>query len=64
VSKDDQEKMRRKELENNPIGNYSNAVNRSLIGDPLAFIKGGCLTNFLTVLIIILGVIILSQCTY
>jgi hypothetical protein len=61
---DEQEKMRKKELENNPMGNFSDAINRSMIGDPLALVKGGCLTKIFTVLIIFLGFIILSQCSY
>ncbi len=64
MSLDDQEKMRRKELENNPIGNFSDAVNRSITGDPLALMRGGCLTKIFTVVIIILGFIILSKCSY
>lgn len=61
---DDQEKMRRKELENNPTSNFSDAVNRAMIGDPSALVNGGCLTKIFTILIIILGVVILSQCSY
>nr|WP_239454256.1 DUF6366 family protein [Bacillus suaedaesalsae] len=56
--------MRRKELENNPMGNYSDAINSSMIGDPLVLVKGGCLTKIFTVLIIIIGFAILSQCSY
>ncbi|KAA0542758.1 hypothetical protein FZW96_21185 [Bacillus sp. BGMRC 2118] len=63
MSVDDQEKMRRKELGNNPMGNYSDAINCSMIGDPLALVRGGCLTKFTTVLIIIIGFAILSQCS-
>ncbi|WP_409276238.1 DUF6366 family protein [Neobacillus sp. SCS-31] len=56
---DDQEKMRRKELENNPMGNFSDAVNRAMVGDPSALVKGGCLTKVFTILIIILGFVVL-----
>nr|WP_239586016.1 hypothetical protein [Bacillus mesophilus] len=31
------------------MGNFSDAVNRSAIGDPSALLKGGCLTKILTV---------------
>ncbi|MDX5475670.1 MAG: DUF6366 family protein [Bacillaceae bacterium] len=61
---DDQEKMERKELENNPMGNFSDAVNRAMVGNPSELVKGGCLTKILTILIIILGFVILSQCSY
>ncbi|MBM7661071.1 hypothetical protein JOC85_001843 [Bacillus mesophilus] len=64
MSRDNEEKMRRKELENNPMGAFSDAVNRSMVGEPLALVKGSCLTKIFTIVLIILGFIILSQCSF
>ncbi|QOR64815.1 hypothetical protein IM538_13215 [Cytobacillus suaedae] len=62
MGKGEQEKLRRKEQENNPMGNFSDSVNRSMLGDPVALLSGGCLTRIFTVVINILGIIVLSQC--
>ncbi|WP_246943525.1 hypothetical protein [Bacillus pinisoli] len=52
--------VKKKEREDNPISHYSDAVNRSMIGDPAALLSGGCLTKVFTV-VIILGFIILVK---
>jgi hypothetical protein len=64
MSLDEQEKIQRKELENNPMGSFADGVNRSMVGDLSGLVKGGCLTRIFTLIIIILGFIIISQCSY
>lgn len=59
MSFEKQDKLRNKELQRNPMGKYSDAVNRSLLGDPATLLKGGCLTKIITLLIIVLGSITL-----
>jgi hypothetical protein len=64
VNKDEQEKLQSKEKKNNPMGNFTDATNRSMVGDPSALAKGGCLTKIMTLVIIFVGFLILSQCSY
>jgi hypothetical protein len=64
MDKNDEERMRKKEWERNPTINFSDSVNRSMVGDPSALARGGCLTKVLTLVIIVIGIIILSRCSY
>jgi hypothetical protein len=47
----------------NPVSTFSDAVNRSMVGDLGAITRGGCLTKTVTVVIVIVGLLILSKCT-
>ncbi len=64
MNQDDQDKKQIEEHKKNPMGNFSNSINRSMIGDLGALTKGGCLTRVITLVIIIGGLLILSQCSY
>lgn len=59
----DVEKLREKEWKRNPSINLADSVNRSIIGDPIALVKNGCLTNIITLVIIVIGLFVLSQCS-
>lgn len=63
MDKFDEERARKKEWERNPMSNFSDSVNRSMVGDLSALARGGCLTKVLTLVIIVIGLIILSQCS-
>ncbi|MFJ7978673.1 DUF6366 family protein (plasmid) [Peribacillus sp. JNUCC 23] len=64
MNQDDQDKKQIEEHKKNPMGNFSDSINRSMIGDLGALTKGGCLTRVITLVIIIGGLLILSQCSY
>lgn len=63
MKRDDQEKKQIEEYKKNPMINFSNAVNRSMVEDLEALTKGGCLSKVITLVIIIGGIIMLSQCS-
>ncbi|MFJ7977936.1 DUF6366 family protein [Peribacillus sp. NPDC096379] len=64
MNRDDQDKKQIEEHKKNPMGNFSDSINRSMVGDLGALTKGGCLTKIITVVIIIGGLLILSRCSY
>ncbi|MFJ7977856.1 hypothetical protein ACIQZI_19600 [Peribacillus sp. NPDC096379] len=64
MNQDDQDKKQIEEHKKNPMGNFSDSINRSMIGDLGALTKGGCLIRVITLVIIIGGLLILSQCSY
>ncbi|MFJ7978051.1 DUF6366 family protein [Peribacillus sp. NPDC096379] len=63
MSQDEQDKIKNKERQKNPMGNLADAVNHSMVGDPGALARGGCLTKILILIIIIAGFFILSHCS-
>jgi hypothetical protein len=62
--KDEGEKLQEKEWKRNLMSNLADSVNRSLVGDPSSLVKGGCLTKIITLVIIVIGFLILSRCSY
>ena len=62
MDRDDLEKFRKKEWERNPMINLSDSVNRSMFGD-LNALGNGCLTKII-IFIILIGLFILSRCSY
>ncbi len=63
MDKDDLEKSRIKEWKKNPMINFADSVNRSMVGDPSALSKGGCLTRVLMPILIVIGLLILRRCS-
>lgn len=63
VNQDDQDRKQIEEHKKNPMGNFSDSVNRSMVGHLGAIAKGGCLTKVITLVIIIGGILMLSQCS-
>lgn len=57
------DKLNKKEWERNPMSNFGDSVNRSMVGDPGALLNGGCLTKIITISLIIFIFFILSQCS-
>ncbi len=55
------DKERIKEWKRNPMINLSDSVNRSMMGDPGAFLKNGCLTNLIGLIIIAIIFIFVSK---
>lgn len=55
--RDEQDKRRKEEYEKHPMINFSDSINRSMIGDLGELTRGGCLTKIITAIIII-GIII------
>ncbi|QPC45476.1 hypothetical protein [Mangrovibacillus cuniculi] len=47
----------------NPIGDHRDAVDRSMFGDMRYLTDGGCLTQIVTLIIIVGGILLLSQCS-
>ncbi|WP_112180259.1 DUF6366 family protein [Paraliobacillus zengyii] len=64
MNQNDQERKRLKELSKNPMGNFSDSINRSATGDLGGLAQGGCLTKLITLLVIIGAFLILSQCSF
>ena len=62
MNKDEQDKRQMKEWKRNPMINLADSINRSMVGDPGAFAKNGCLTNILVLFILIIGLFLLSKC--
>ncbi|MBS4176982.1 hypothetical protein [Lederbergia citrea] len=48
----------------NPLIDFADSVNRSMVGDPGALVNGGCFTKIITLAIIVIGIFILSRCSY
>ena len=55
--RNEQDKRRKEEYEKHPMINFSDSINRSMIGDLGELTKGGCLTKIITTIIVI-GIII------
>ena len=55
--RNEQDKRRKEEYEKHPMINFSDLINRSMIGDLGELTKGGCLTKIITTIIVI-GIII------
>jgi len=47
----------------NPMIDFSDAVNRSLVGDPGALAKGSCLTKILNLVLLIVLLLLFAQCS-
>ncbi|MCH1627880.1 DUF6366 family protein [Ferdinandcohnia quinoae] len=60
----EEEILRGNERKRIPTSNLSDSVNRSMYGEPSAIARGGCLAKIITLLIVVLGVIFLSKCSY
>ncbi|MBS4194155.1 hypothetical protein [Lederbergia citri] len=58
------QKDKKEKREKNPMIDFADAVNRSMVGDPSSLVKGGCLTKIITLVIIVIGFFILSRCSY
>lgn len=58
MSRDEQ-----KEVQRSPIGNHRDAVDRSMFGDLRSLASGGCLTQMVTLLIIVGGILLLAKCS-
>ncbi|KXH87523.1 hypothetical protein [Sporosarcina sp. HYO08] len=55
---------KKEKRERNPMIIFADAVNRSMVGDPNALGNGGCLTKIITLVILVIGLLILSRCSY
>ncbi|UCZ51482.1 DUF6366 family protein [Bacillus shivajii] len=64
MSEGKQDKFNREESKRNPMGNFADGVNQSQVGNIGELARGGCLTNIFTLVVIILGVLFLSQCVF
>lgn len=47
----------------NPMIDFSDAVNRSMVGDLGALAKGSCLTKILNLALIIVLILVIAQCS-
>lgn len=56
--RDEQDKRKIEEYKKNPMSNFSDSINRSMIGDIGQLTKGGCLSRIITTVIII-GILLL-----
>ncbi len=63
MTKEDQDRRQIEGHKKHPMSNFSDSVNRSMVGDLGALAKGGCLTKIITLVIIVCGILMLSQCT-
>ncbi|RXJ04500.1 hypothetical protein DS745_03710 [Anaerobacillus alkaliphilus] len=63
MSQDEQDKMRVKDWERHPTANVADSVNRSMAGDPGALMRGGCLTKIVTLILLIVGFLLVTQCS-
>lgn len=51
--RDEQDKRRKEEYGKHPMINFSDSINRSMIGDLGELTRGGCLTKIITAIIVI-----------
>ncbi|WP_117170333.1 DUF6366 family protein [Paraliobacillus sediminis] len=65
MNQDDRDRDRKslEEHQKNPMGNFADSVNHSKTGDLGALAGGGCLTKIITLLVIVVTFLILSQCS-
>ena len=61
--KDKQDKRQVNEYQKNPMTNFADSINRTIVGDLEGLTKGGCLTRIITAIILIGGLFILSRCS-
>ncbi|MGP7819735.1 DUF6366 family protein [Niallia sp. 01092] len=65
MNQDNQDKKQIKEYQKNPMSNFSDSINHSMVSNLKGLTKGGCLTKIITLIIIIIGgLLILSQCSH
>lgn len=50
-------------LSRNPMTDFTDAVNRSMVGDPGALAKGSCLTKILNLFMLIVLILVFAQCS-
>ncbi|GAA0466515.1 DUF6366 family protein [Alkalibacillus silvisoli] len=55
------DKIHIKEQKNNPMGNFADGVNRSMVGEPGALAQGGCLTIIITIVVVIIVAFLLIR---
>ncbi|UCZ55114.1 DUF6366 family protein [Bacillus shivajii] len=64
MSDDKQDKFNREEIKRNPMGKFADGVNQSQMGNIGELARGGCLNNILTIVLLILGLLFLTQCVF
>ena len=64
MASDKEDHSRNKDQGKNPMITLADSVNHSMTGDPGALAKGGCLSRIIILAIIIIGLLILSHCSY
>ena len=64
MPRDKEDNSQKNEHRKNPMITLADSVNHSMIGDPGALAKGGCLSRIIILAIIIIGLLILSRCSY
>ncbi|MDD4172237.1 MAG: DUF6366 family protein [Syntrophomonas sp.] len=62
--KDKESKRKIEEYKKNPMINFADSINRSMIGDLGELTKGGCLTKIITAVIIIGILLFLFRCSH
>ncbi len=58
---DKKDKRQTKEYEKHPMTNFSDSINRSMIGDLGAREKGGCFITVIIILIMIVALFVFSR---
>ncbi|WP_096435872.1 DUF6366 family protein [Alteribacter populi] len=59
---DQNDRFRKKEYKKSPGTNFSDSVNRSLVGEPGELFRGGCAVRVFTLVVIVIGFLLLSKC--
>ena len=59
--KAEQEKRKREEYKRNPMLNFADSMNRSQFGDLRELTKGGCLSQIITTVIVIIILFLLFR---
>lgn len=62
MNQDDRDRKRLEEHQKNPMGNFSESINRSETGDLGELTRGGCLSKIVIILIMIGVFLVISQC--
>ena len=59
--RDEHDRQKIEEYKNHPMSNFSDSINRSMMGDLGQLSKGGCLTRIITTVIIIGALLLIAH---
>lgn len=55
MKRENRQRLKNQEQKNNPMGNFADGANRSMMGEPGALAEGGCLTKIIILVAIIVA---------
>ncbi|MED4750553.1 hypothetical protein [Brevibacillus choshinensis] len=64
MSDKDRNELQEKERSSLPSGRARDLIDQAMVGSPHELLRGGCLSNFITLLAIVLGLLLLARCSH